>query len=43
MNMDLFGKLDTTEKKDIETLKKLMEEKRNKTDCPDNERKPVSA
>lgn len=43
MEKDLFGKLDTTEKKYIGILEKLMEEKRNADNTSENTRKPVSA
>ena len=41
MEKALFGKLDATDKKDIENLEKLMEEKRKKEDLPDEESKLV--
>ena len=43
MEKDLFGKLDTTDKKDIEILDKLMEEKRDSDGSSDKTREPVSA
>ena len=43
MNKVLFGKLDTTDKKDIEILEKLMEEKRGKENTSERNREPVSA
>ena len=41
MEKTLFGKLDATDKKDIENLEKLMVEKRKKEDLPDEESKLV--
>lgn len=43
MEKTLFGKLDTTDKEDIEFLEKLMEEKRKIDDLPDEENNPVPA
>ena len=43
MDKDLFGKLDTTDKKDIDVLEKLMKEKRNKENTTKDTREPVSA
>lgn len=43
MEKELFGKLDTTDKKDIDLLEKLMEEKRNKGNVPEQTREPASA
>ena len=42
MEKDLFGKLDTTDKKDIEIFEKLMEEKRKEDNTPEDV-KPFSA
>ena len=42
MEKDLFGKLDTTDKKDIEIFEKLMEEKRKEVNPPEDV-KPFSA
>lgn len=42
MDNTMFGKLDTTEKKDIELLEEILEKKRNSNDLKD-EIKPVSA
>ena len=43
MDSNLFGKLDTTDKKDIEALEKIMEEKRKKGNTSEEIREPVSA